>query len=346
MIATVSTKYEWKLFDDISSKLESKTLCAAAEQSEVLRDQYITGLLSDKVVEGLVCLPPETFDQDVERARQAEEADTLLKTMEMSRNRGEENSLRPRLLSNGYRMSFGRCTSKMCLGVLGALFLATAIGAFVVSGYVLVTYKHYDSFTTAQYALIPATFFTFVGVVFLITGFIGCWSMCNENKCLLFSFFLALLLILTLLITSVTLSFTYKSQINELIVNSSMDALYKYGPLDGRETIQVDFMQTQMQCCGFTNYTDWVSTPWGHQHPDEVPKSCCKSGIVCTGSMSNITTINVRGCYPKWKELLTSNIKQIAVGSLSLTLILLVGMVCTCSLLCYKRRDPNYSSLN
>ncbi|CDW55054.1 tetraspanin 3 [Trichuris trichiura] len=219
-------------------------------------------------------------------------------------------------------MSFARCTTKMFLGLLGAFFLASAIAAFVISGYVLVTYNHYDTFTSAQYALIPAVLFTFVGIIFLVTGFIGCWNMCHESKCLLFSFFLALLLILAMLVTSVSLSFAYKSQIDALIVNSSMDALYKYGD-ENRETAQVDFMQMQMQCCGFKNYTDWPLTPWSQRHPGSVPQSCCKRGApACFGWMNETSTLNLDGCYPKWKALLLGNVKRIAVGSLVFTLIL------------------------
>uniref|UniRef100_A0A5S6R5F4 Retrotransposon gag domain-containing protein n=1 Tax=Trichuris muris TaxID=70415 RepID=A0A5S6R5F4_TRIMR len=60
---------------------------AGIAADEVLRDQYITGLFSDKVLESLLCHPPETFDQAVEHARRAEEAVALLKTMAISPNR-------------------------------------------------------------------------------------------------------------------------------------------------------------------------------------------------------------------------------------------------------------------
>uniref|UniRef100_A0A5S6QHH5 RNA-directed DNA polymerase n=1 Tax=Trichuris muris TaxID=70415 RepID=A0A5S6QHH5_TRIMR len=54
---------------------------AGITSDEVLRNQCITGLSSYKVVESLLCQPPETFDQAVEHAKRVEEAETLLKTM-------------------------------------------------------------------------------------------------------------------------------------------------------------------------------------------------------------------------------------------------------------------------
>ncbi|KRY82053.1 Tetraspanin-3, partial [Trichinella pseudospiralis] len=256
-------------------------------------------------------------------------------------------------------MGFGRCSSKMVLGLVGLSLWVAAISLFFISGYALVTYKHYDSFTTAQYALAPAIFLSFIGIVFFLTGLLGCCSVCSDSKCLVFSFFTSLALLMIMLITAVSLTVTYRSDIDAMIVNTTQEALKRYGEEKAAETSQIDLLQSQMQCCGFNNYTDWRKTPWGEkpENEDRVPKSCCKpEANDCVGNIkSQLNLINEQGCYAIWQEMLKSNIKRIAVGGVVFLLALVIffyfifvnilGMICSCVLLCYKSKAAMYTSL-
>lgn len=48
----------------------------------------------------------------------------------------------------------------------------------------------------------------------------------------------------------------------------------------------VDRIQSLMMCCGSDNYSDFTVSPWGQDHPDMVPESCCDVKAMAAANMT------------------------------------------------------------
>lgn len=61
-------------------------------------------------------------------------------------------------------------------------FQAAAAGLSYVGGYVINTYKNYDSFLQDKYTMLPAVIIICVAVVMFIIGLIGCCATIRESR--------------------------------------------------------------------------------------------------------------------------------------------------------------------
>lgn len=245
-----------------------------------------------------------------------------------------------------------QCTSKSILGFLGLLFWAAAASLFAVSIIVFTTYNHFDEFLDSHYTLVPASIVLAVGFVFFLAGCMGLCTLCKDNRGLLFTFGTFLVILIGLLITAATCVLIYRGQIDSALNNQTSKVLNEYG-IEGKDSVtkQADYVQSKLQCCGVTNYTDWAGTFWGlnDTHVGMVPQSCCSPifGTNCTGSMDHPEMLFQQGCFSKLRAIFMSNLKYIAGAAIGLVVLLVIGVVCTCVLMCYKREEETpYFSLH
>lgn len=161
-------------------------------------------------------------------------------------------------------------------------------------------------------------------VVLFFTGFAGLLVVViGENYQKVFiAIFSSMLILLTCLLTTLSyMEYThhdeirgeYLSQFDESIKsynssrstinNSTNDDWSNDGSIYNAE--DVDRIQSIMKCCGSTNYTDFQHSPWGKNHSDMAPESCCNFDLL---SENNLTCralnwkeesefIYARGCH-------------------------------------------------
>ncbi|GAB1287977.1 Leukocyte surface antigen CD53 [Apodemus speciosus] len=103
-----------------------------------------------------------------------------------------------------------------------------------------------------------------VGSIIMVVAFLGCMGSIKENKCLLMSFFVLLLIILLAEVTLAILLFVYEQKLNTTMM-------------------AWDFIQSQLQCCGVNGSSDWTSGP---------PSSCPSGVNVQVLGMSFALTLN------------------------------------------------------
>ncbi|XP_045762473.1 tetraspanin-7-like [Maniola jurtina] len=105
------------------------------------------------------------------------------------------------------------------------------------------------------------------------------------------------------------------------------------------EKANFDFAQSTLQCCGVSNYTDWMRLS-----PQRViPISCCLDKTRCV--TANYSDVYQRGCFEVITEYLTNNLNilfGIAVGT---ALLPLLGAMLSCSLARYIEKSK-YDVIN
>ena len=118
---------------------------------------------------------------------------------------------------------------------------------------------------------------------------------------------------------------TYKDELNDyVLINFNKTIKKAYGHVNSIHLNNaLDNVQNQLECCGTSNYTDWIDTYWyTHRSLNElendtqVPQSCCfnyeqddnYNKIYCMAK-SNLPTPTdkyfTEGCYTKLKKLIS-----------------------------------------
>ncbi|XP_017570273.2 tetraspanin 36 [Pygocentrus nattereri] len=236
-------------------------------------------------------------------------------------------------------MDCGIITSKTVLLILSLIFWAAGAALSYVGAYVISSYKNFDNFVGDKYVLIPAAIIIGVAVLMFIIGIVGCCATLWESKVCLSFFMLIILLIFAAEVTAFVFGVTYRSKIKGDLEKSMTEVFQKY---DGKnaETRAVDFLQSQLQCCGVKNYTDWTSIPWFSSHNRTVPHSCCKANTTCTGQFDQSELLNVQGCEAKLEQLLQSVLSYAMLVVLGFAIIKFFGMLSICVITCRSgRRD-------
>lgn len=235
-------------------------------------------------------------------------------------------------------MDCGILTSKSVLLLLSFIFWAAGAALSYVGAYVIKSYKNFNNFLEDKYTLIPAAIIIGVAVALFIIGLIGCCATLRESKIGLSFFMLILLLVFAAEVTAFVFGFIYRSRIKGDLEKSMSDVFQKY---DGQnaETRAVDYLQSQLQCCGVLNYTDWSSRPWFTSHNNTVPHSCCKANSTCTGQIDQPELLNVQGCETKLEQLLQDVLSYAMLVVLGFAIIKFFGMLSICVITCRSGRN-------
>lgn len=244
-------------------------------------------------------------------------------------------------------------TPKAFLAGLSLIFWCVAVGLVFIGGWIFMEVKNVDQIADAKYTLLPAAILMACGIFLFILGIIGCVGAFKEQKCLLALFFSVLLLIFVGLVSGSALAYVYREQVDENVKEGIMEGLDNYGNTSSQIlTSQVDFMQRSLHCCGNSSYEDWTDTPWYKQHEATnqtvlYPESCCVNGQ-CNYSMAalNNTQLYQKGCYEGMRDQFFKHLGIILGVGAAFALVQILGMVCSCVLICKRKSEVPYIGLN
>uniref|UniRef100_A0A672YVM5 Tetraspanin n=1 Tax=Sphaeramia orbicularis TaxID=375764 RepID=A0A672YVM5_9TELE len=164
------------------------------------------------------------------------------------------------------------------------------------------------------------------GGITMVTGFLGCLGALKEQRCLLFMFFVILLL---LVLTEVALALVlhiFHDKLDSKAQDELKEGMKIYNSEPGLKKSWDNF-----KCCGVTNKTDWYEVLNG-----TLPSSCCSVGAdPCVDGWSE-------PCYQKARQWLLDNIPSVLVFDLSLLffpqiLALVFSMLMYCQILCAEK---------
>ncbi|GAA6106004.1 tetraspanin 36 [Tachysurus ichikawai] len=234
-------------------------------------------------------------------------------------------------------MDFGILASKTVLLFLSLIFWLAGAALAYISSYVIISYKNFSSFTVDKYAIIPVAIILAVAIVMFIVGIIGCCATLRESNIGLGIFLLIILLIFAAEVTALVFGVIYERRISGELDKSMNDVFEKY---DGKnsETKAVDYLQSEMECCGVLNYTDWSTRPWFTSH-NSVPKSCCKANTTCSGQLNHPEVLNTNGCKVKLEKLLQDVLSTGLLVILGFAIIKLLGILSICVIACRSSRN-------
>uniref|UniRef100_UPI00358ED321 tetraspanin-9-like n=1 Tax=Myxine glutinosa TaxID=7769 RepID=UPI00358ED321 len=99
--------------------------------------------------------------------------------------------------------------------------------------------------------LSAANILTTIGAVTMIAGFLGCLGAIKDNRCLLLSFVILLLIILVLELVGGILFFIFKAEIEQWTRQDLLEGLQLYGR-EGNTGLTNAWNSLQQKCKGYT----------------------------------------------------------------------------------------------
>lgn len=236
-------------------------------------------------------------------------------------------------------MDCGILTSKTILLLLSLIFWAAGAALAYVGSYVIKSYNNFEDFMSDRHTLIPAAIIIGVSVAMFIIGIVGCCATLRESKVGLGLFLIIIMLIFAAEVTAFVFGIIYRGRVRGDLEKSMNDVFLKYDGLNS-ETQAVDYLQSQLECCGVKNLTDWTLTSWFSQHNNTVPHSCCQANMtLCTGQLSQPDLLNTQGCEAKLEQLLQDVLSYAMLVILGFAIIKFFGMFSVCVITCKSKKN-------
>lgn len=102
----------------------------------------------------------------------------------------------------------------------------------------------------------PMLFLVFLGLLLSVLCLTGCVGALRENRCLLRTFSVTLLVLVAAQVLMAIVTYSLQSWITDLLRSAMLAAMTRYqDDLDLR--FITDEIQIGLQCCGVDNYRDW-----------------------------------------------------------------------------------------
>ncbi|CAK1552578.1 unnamed protein product [Leptosia nina] len=220
---------------------------------------------------------------------------------------------------------------RFLLLTITTMFLIIA-GLMIVLG--ITVYTHYHNFSFFYEAaksgrfVTPSLLCVLFGMGLFIVTLFGFFGSLKQSTCLvnLYAVFLVIMVILKLVV--VILSFTLST--NQLLGYVTVP-VEKYVD-DSEIASELDILQTSLNCCGSSSYTDYKGMNFTSEHNTlvitsnnatiVVPASCCAKN-----NENLCTRIRPNGCQSALVNMLVQNSSVIGVLGVSVTFIQILGII-------------------
>ncbi|XP_070817598.1 tetraspanin-1 [Chaetodon trifascialis] len=144
-----------------------------------------------------------------------------------------------------------------------------------------------------------------IGAVLVLLGLLGCCGAHKESKCLLLTFFSIVLIIFIAEVAAGVVALAYSSFAEGILRAWATPALQKDYGSDPVVTKIWNSTMTELKCCGFTNFTDFVGSEFEKENGGSLPPSCCWThSAPCTPAEAERSA--VQGCF----EHILQNLKE------------------------------------
>ncbi|XP_061420457.1 tetraspanin-4-like isoform X1 [Lethenteron reissneri] len=250
-------------------------------------------------------------------------------------------------LSFVFLLEFKRCNMaqsciyclKYLMFIFNLVFWLGGCGILGVGIWLSVTQGNFATLSPAFPLLTAANLLIAGGTIMMIVGFLGCLGAIKENRALLLTFFILLLIIFTLQLIGGILFIVYEDVIDSYAQKDLIHGLKLYGQQGNVGLTNAwNIVQTDFHCCGVGNYTDWFDV----FKKKQVPDSCClEYSNGCGSILTSITNIN-SGCYDKVKVWLQEHLMVVGIFGLCIALIQVLGMAFAMIMYCQLRSESKF----
>lgn len=223
----------------------------------------------------------------------------------------------------------GNKCAKYLLFAFNLLFVLAALALIVVGALAL---PKSDSFTDILFK--AGIFLIIIGGIAFIVSFFGCCGAIKENRCMLITFAVLLVVILLLCLAATIFGFMYRHKAKETANDILLSYIKEYNAtVDNPAKNAIDKFQKDHACCGSYNYTAWKNNEFFYS-TKSLPDSCCMNETSKCGKDGLIRpeNMNTEGCVSALQNLLEKGCLIVGAVAAAVALIMILGVVFSCCL--------------
>lgn len=214
--------------------------------------------------------------------------------------------------------------------VFNLIFWLGGCGLFGVGVWLSFTQAEFSSLPLSFPSLSAANLLLVAGGVTMVTGFLGCLGALKEQRCLLMTFFVILLVLVLTEVTLAVIIHLFHNKLDDKAQSDLKEGMKVYRSDEGL-TKSWDNVQRMFKCCGVSDKADWYDVLNG-----TLPSSCCSDGMThCVDGWSE-------PCYQKARQWLLDNIRSVMVFGVCIGIVQLLALVFSLLMYCQILRAEKY----
>ncbi|KAL3976902.1 cysteine and histidine-rich domain-containing protein 1 [Sarotherodon galilaeus] len=173
-----------------------------------------------------------------------------------------------------------------------------------------------------------------IGAVLVMLGLLGCCAAHKKSKCLLLTFASIMLIIFISEVAAGVVALTYTSFAEGILRAWATPALQKQYGNDPAVTKLWNSTMTQLHCCGFSNYTDFMGSNFENATGGSLPSICCRTNNnTCTPAQAEYS--NVQGCFQQILMIIKGNASTMGGTAAGIGLLEIAAILVSINLYCH-----------
>ncbi|KAL6258169.1 hypothetical protein P5V15_010094 [Pogonomyrmex californicus] len=165
-----------------------------------------------------------------------------------------------------------------------------------------------------------------LGAVVAVAAVLACCCTTRGHPALLYLYGAFLAVVALLELGAGASIYAYRTNLNEGFDQDLNESMAVYGQ-DNSKSSHIDFIQSNLHCCGNRGYADWLNL----DPPKNVPLSCCKMPEKKCDSQDT-EQIYIEGCYNRVLDFMNDNFGLVAGTAIGVVFFPLVGIFLACCL--------------
>lgn len=229
-------------------------------------------------------------------------------------------------------LSCGMKCLKYMLFAFNFIIWVCGIAVLGVGIYSRIKLGNFDSILDDSTIPSAANLFIASGCFVMVLGFLGCCGAWKENKCLLVSYAIALILIFVLEIAAGIYAYVKIDDVKASLkkgLSKAVQTTYNTGSTADKAVREaVDWFQENVECCGSGAPSDWTTSVWekSENTTRKFPDSCCQTVKTGCALNSNVTHWT-KGCYEQGEKYVKDHMAQIGGVGVGIAFIQILGIV-------------------
>ncbi|CAH0394539.1 unnamed protein product [Bemisia tabaci] len=220
------------------------------------------------------------------------------------------------------------CLFKYVVFFFNYILLLIGITVLLISVWLKGPVEYYNTWISGEVSIGQIVLASFcVGVI--LVSFCGCFGSLKENRCLIILYGISMFLLLVSEIAGFGYSYWNRADI-ELATKQEVRRLfdtYYVEPTTKNEAIHmVDFLQSQLRCCGFEGIDYWKDLK-ADQQQSQLPMSCCSNMRARDYKICTESEAYRDGCWQKLQRKWMREYPNVQIGIGVVILIELLALV-------------------
>ncbi|XP_057317324.1 CD151 antigen-like [Hydractinia symbiolongicarpus] len=238
-------------------------------------------------------------------------------------------------------LSCGMTCLKYLLFAFNFVFWICGIAVMAVGIYSRIQVGKWDDIIDDSTVPSAANLMIAAGALVMLIGFLGCCGAWKQNKCLLISYAICLILIFVLEIAAGIYAYVKRDDIQKELetgLTKGINTTYSSQDTKADKALReaIDWFQENVECCGAESPKDWSSSVWGTTKNNTLwaPESCCAvAGCSKKAMYPNLddflakANIHKEGCVQKGKDWVKERIGLIGGAGVGIAFIQLLGII-------------------